>query len=333
MTHTIDKSVHGINSMTGEGMSESVKVSILVVSFNTKDETLEALRSVVAETRAVPYEIIVIDNASKDGSAAAIRAEFPDIRLIASGQNLGFGKANNLAAAEAKGDFLLLLNPDTVILRRAVDRLIDFATAYPDNGIWGGRQVYPDLSLNATSCWRQMTLWGQLMWALGLLKMFPDNRLFNYDGYGGWDRTDIREVETVSGSFLLIRSELWEELNGFDTTFIMYGEDADLCCRARQMGARPIVTPNAEIIHYGGRSEKVRADKMERLLRAKVAFANIHSNPFHAFVFRLVFRTLVIVRLLGFSLRKIIRRDQRSTDSFNAWRDVWARRRTWLQGY
>ncbi|MCG7522387.1 glycosyltransferase family 2 protein [Ruegeria sp. Ofav3-42] len=333
MTDNNEKSVRGMNDMAGEGMSESVKVSILVVSFNTRDETLEALRSVVKEARDVPYELIVVDNASKDGSAAAIRAEFPDIRLIASEQNLGFGKANNLAATEAKGDFLLLLNPDTVTLRGAVDRLVDFAMAYPDNGIWGGRQYYPDLSLNATSCWRQMTIWGQLMWALGLLKMFPDNGLFNYDGYGGWDRSDIREVETVSGSFLLIRRDLWEKLDGFDTTFIMYGEDADLCCRARQAGARPIVTPNAEIIHYGGRSEKVRADKMERLLRAKVAFSDTHSNSFHAFVFRLVFRTLVIVRLLGFSLRKAIRRDQRSADSFNAWRDVWARRRTWLQGY
>ena len=122
------------------------RVSILVISYNTREMTLDCLRSLKAET-TVPHEVIVVDNNSPDRSADAIAAAFPEFRLIASPDNLGFAKGNNVAAEEAQGDYLLLLNPDTVVLDHAIDRLVAFADANPRAGIWGGRTLNADRTL------------------------------------------------------------------------------------------------------------------------------------------------------------------------------------------
>ena len=122
-------------------LPEAPVLSILVVSYNTRDMTLECLRSVIAQTRT-PFELIVLDNASSDGSAEAIAVEFPDITLLAETRNHGFARANNIAAEHAKGEYLLLLNPDTIVLDGALDKLLTFARRAPDARIWGGRTVF-----------------------------------------------------------------------------------------------------------------------------------------------------------------------------------------------
>src|SRR5688572_24667662 len=126
---------------SGFSETERPRVSILVISYNTREMTLDCLRSIAHETRE-PHELIVVDNSSSDGSADAIAAQFPDVRLRRPEKNLGFARANNVASTEARGDYLLLLNPDTVVLDRAIDRLVAFADANPDAGIWGGRTLY-----------------------------------------------------------------------------------------------------------------------------------------------------------------------------------------------
>ncbi len=318
---------------TSPPLPEPPKVSIIVVSYNTREVTLECLRSVYRETRQTRFEIIVVDNASDDGSAEAIRAEFPDLDLVASEENLGFGQANNLAATRAKGTFLLLLNPDTVILNGAVDALVRFAERTPEAGIWGGRTLFPDHSLNPTSCWRGMSLWGLFCWAVGLSRLAPNSQLFNYDGYGGWQRDSIRAVDTVTGCFLLIRRRDWDALGGFDPAFFMYGEEADLCARARQRGARPMITPEAEIIHYGGLSETVRAAKMGRLIRAKITFAEKHWGPVRLWLCRMLFRMLVLARAAGYSAIAAIFSNPNLQQKSSTWKDVWKDRAGWLKGY
>jgi GT2 family glycosyltransferase len=183
-------------------------VSILVISYNTREMTLACLASVVAETR-VPYELIVLDNASADGSAEATAAAFPQARLIARRDNLGFALGNNVASAGARGRYLLLLNPDTLVLDRAIDRLVGFAERAPEAGIWGGRTVFADGSLNPTSAFGDLTLWSLFCRTSGLAILFAGSERFNPEGYGGWDRSTEREVEVVQGSFFLIRRGLW----------------------------------------------------------------------------------------------------------------------------
>ena len=120
--------------------------------------TLECLRSIIRETKRATFEIILVDNNSGDGIAAAVAQELPTVRIIALTENIGFARANNVAAANATGTYLLLLNPDTIVLDNAIDQLVDFARARPNAGIWGGRTLYGDRTLNPTSCWRRMTL-------------------------------------------------------------------------------------------------------------------------------------------------------------------------------
>ncbi|MEL6103970.1 MAG: glycosyltransferase family 2 protein, partial [Pseudomonadota bacterium] len=134
-------------------------VSVVVVSYNTKEMTLECLRSVCRET-SVPYQLIVVDNASTDGSPDAIAQEFPDVDFLREPENFGFALANNKAITEyARGEYVLLLNPDTVVLDGAIDKVVAFARANPMARIWGGRTLFGDRSLNPTSCWRRLTLW------------------------------------------------------------------------------------------------------------------------------------------------------------------------------
>jgi GT2 family glycosyltransferase len=308
-------------------------VSVLVVSYNTREMTVGCLRSVFEQTEATPFELIVVDNASGDGSADAVEREFPMARLIRSAENLGFAKANNLAAKEATGDFLLLLNPDTVVLDHAIDRLMAFAAERSEAGIWGGRTLFPDGSLNPTSCWRFMSLWSLFAQAVGLTALWRDSEVFNPEGYGGWRRDSVREVELVTGCLLLIRRNLWNQLGGFDESFFMYGEEADLCYRARIMGVRPMMTPDAAIIHYDGASDRVLSAKVTKLLSGKVLFMKKHWPLPKRVAGVVLLELLVLVRMLGLSLMSVITGSRGRLSAAGEWRDVWLARGRWAQGY
>jgi len=167
-------------------------VSILVISYNTCDLTLACLESVFKETRQVTFEVILLDNASADGSADAVAERCPQVRLMRSGQNLGFAKGNNVAAREAQGEYLLLLNSDTVVLDGAIDKVVSFARSRPDTGIVGGRTYFGDGSLNPTSCHGRPTPWSLLCMGLGLSSVFRGSRLFDPESIGGWRRDSVR---------------------------------------------------------------------------------------------------------------------------------------------
>jgi len=314
-------------------MNIPLTLSIIVVSFNTRKTTLECLRSIYHETRQTPFEIIVVDNASHDGSAEAIRVEFPDVELMALGENIGFGRANNLASGLATGYLLLLQNPDTVVLNGAIDTLVSFAEQHPDCGMWGGRTLFADGTLNPTSCWRDMSLWGLFCQSIGLSTLFPNNAFCNSDAYGGWQRDSIREVDTVTGCFLLIQRQLWEQLHGFDPAFYMYAEEADLCLRARKAGAHPTIFPHAQIVHHGGLSETVPADKIDRLLRAKITLAKKHWGSARLRAALVLFRLHVTVRTLGYGIVARLTGKTKHCEKAKIWRQVWQRRKNWLKGY
>lgn len=306
--------------------------SILVISYNTRDMTLACLRSIIAQTQT-PHEIIVLDNASTDGSAMAIAAEFPGITLLADTQNHGFARANNIAAKHARGAFLLLLNPDTVVLNGALDRLMAFAKRVPEARIWGGRTVFADGSPNPASCWRRMDLWNLFCRATGLTGIFRNSPLFNSEAYGGWDRMSEREVDIVTGCLLLISRKDWESLGGFDPAFFMYAEEADLCLRARTLiHARPRVTPEVVIVHHGGASETVRADKMVRLLRAKRDLIRRHFPAWQQPIAKALFDVVPATRSLAFSVIAKLGRRSTAMESANVWTEIWERRAEWRSG-
>lgn len=309
------------------------ELSILVVSYNTREMTLACLSSIKAGAPRTSYETIVIDNASTDGSAEAIAQHGDVTHFIPSQKNLGFAAANNLAAGHARGDYILLLNPDTVVLEGAISNLVDFAKRTPEARLWGGRTIFADGTVNATNCFRRLTLWNLFCRATGLAGVFPNSAVFNSEPYGGWDRGSERQVDIVTGCFLLIPAGLWRKIGGFDPAFFMYGEEGHLSLMAQRHGARPRVTPEATIIHHGGASETTRAEKTVKVLKAKATLIRRHfSRPLVPVALALN-AAWPLSRMLAFSLASRLLGKPGLADRAKAWASVWARRQDWCHGY
>lgn len=309
-----------------------MKLSIIVVSYNTRQMTLDCLNSVFTQTSGFDFEVIVFENASVDGSAEAIEEQFPNVVLIKSKENIGFARGNNEAIKQASGDLVLLLNPDTVVLDEAINRLIEFSDEHKAAGIWGGRTLFGDHSLNANSCFRFMSVWNQFCRASGLASVFSKSGFFNAEEYGGWNRDTVRQVDVVCGCFLLISRAAWDHLGGFDLRFFMYAEEADLCARAaKSLGYKPMITPKATIIHYGGASESIRSDKMVRLLAAKAEFMEVHWGWWRRLLGKLCLRGWVVSRIAALSVLRW--RSNHYENNLLGWKNILSRTNEWINGY
>jgi len=316
----------------------SPTLSIIVVSYNTADMTVAALRSVYETAPDVDFELFVYDNNSTDDSVARITAAFPsadypNLSLLASDENLGFAAGNNRAADHARGRYILLLNPDTLVLPGAIQGLLAFAQRQPDARIWGSRNIMGDGSLDLGSCWGEMTLWSSACFAFGLSKVFSGSPIFNPESYGGWDRTTERSVDIVTGCFFLVDTDLWRELGGFDERFFMYAEEADFCLRARRIGAQPRFTPEAEIIHYGAASEALRAKRMIKTISGKITLAKKHWGGWQFWLLRQLYKIAVLIRWSGYSIISRFYRKPHHCATSDEWKTVWQMRNTWLDGY
>lgn len=312
-----------------------VDVSIIIVNYNTKELTLDCLQSVYNETKNTSFEIIVVDNASKDNSATVIKEKFHEVELIASKTNIGFARANNLAAELAKGRYILLLNPDTIIIHNAIDSIVKFAKSKPQAGIWGGVAQFPDGTTNVT-CWNKMTPWSVFCRAIGLSWLFPNKRFLNPESIHKWDSLKCeREVDIIVGCFLLIEKSLWNRLRGFDPVFFMYGEEVDLCLRAKkQFNAQPSITPEASIIHFGGGSEPSSEDKLVKVLKGQITVMKAHWSKGWFFYGRLILILMVWLRAVGSIIIPPPQRQGAGLDGRNrVWGSVFRRRDEWLTGW
>lgn len=306
-------------------------LTVIVVSYNTRDLTLKCLETLYVTTKETSFQTVVWDNASSDGSAEAIAAAFPQVELIASADNLGFAAANNVVAERVETPWLLLLNPDTECHAGAVDNLMAFSRAHPEAGITGGRTVFPDGSLNIASCWMQITPWSAFCMATGLTTAFRGSALFNPEAMGSWQRDTVREVDIVVGCFLMIPRTLWQELGGFDAKYFMYGEEVDLCLRAKALGYRPMITPDAQIMHLVGQSYNKVSDKVVRVAQSRVTLIRDHWPralvPLGVGLMWLWGALRVgAARLLALSGRP------RHRDTAQKWTQIWSKRQVWLKG-
>lgn len=317
----------GINEPTSGARED---VTVIIVSFNTRELTLKAIETLLAKAGAVSMRVVVWDNASYDGSADAIAQAFPQIELVRSARNLGFGAANNRVAETVTSEWILLLNPDTETHDRAVENLLAFAKAHPEAGIVGGRTVFPDGSLNTASCWNRMTVWSLLSSAVGLARLFPNSRLFNPEGIGGWKRDSVRHVDIVVGCFLMLPTVLWHKLGGFSDRYFMYGEETDLCLRAAGLGYRPMVTPDAQIMHLVGASTAKREDKVVKVLKAKATLVRDHWKAPLVPVGIALLWLWGAVRRLGAAFKAMF---GGKSATLERWKSIWQQRRDWLAGY
>lgn len=308
------------------------ELTVIIVSYNTRQLTLSALRTLYQTTRITRFRTVLFDNASQDGSADAVAEAFPQADLIRSPDNLGFARANNVVAAAAYTEWLLLLNPDTEVHDGAIDSLMAFARTHPQAGIYGGRTVFPDGRLNIASCWGRITLWSTFCSAFGLTAAFPRSRLFNPEALCGWNRDSVRQVDIVVGCFLLIRRALWNQLGGFDLRYFMYGEDADLCIRAAGLGYAPMITPDAEIMHIIGASSGTRPDKQLLLVKGRITLIRDHLPRWQVPIGVALMWLRVWVRYAASWAMKLAGRNG-SAERFALWSRVWQQRRDWLRGY
>ena len=230
------------------------KLSITIVNTNEKHFTIPCIQSVYDETHDTDFEIIVTDNNSKDGSVAAIREKFPEVKVIENKRNAGFTEANNQSIIESRGEYIFCLNPDTKTLDGAIDKMVKFMDSRPDIGILGSKLLNEDMSLQPSA--RNFITGGNLLLQHLVPWKFLPCKLAGKFILEYWDHSYIREVDWIIGASLMIRRKCVEDIGLKDEKYFIFHEDNDWCWQAHKKGWKTYVLPEAEIIHYGSQTVK-----------------------------------------------------------------------------
>ena len=289
-----------------------MKLSIIVLCWNDLKVLPDCLASIYATTRATEFEVIVSDNGSTDGSIDFVRGSYPQARLIENGRNLRFAKANNVGIRASRGEYILILNPDTIIREGALDEMVRFADAHPEAGAFGCRVLNADGSYQE-SARPFRSIRGEWITALGLRPLGFVSSAFAADTYVGWKGETGRAVDWVSGCFILARRDLLERIGGFDEQFFYYFEDMDLCRQIRQTGCSILFHPKATIVHLGGQSTSKRFPPLTFALDGQITRYRYFSKYDGAPGVRRCRRISIVsnaVRLLGYGLRQMVRPDE-----------------------
>ncbi|MFL6513848.1 MAG: glycosyltransferase family 2 protein [Chthoniobacterales bacterium] len=280
-----------------------MRISIVIICWNDAAYIIDCIDSIYQHTRKTAFDIIVTDNGSTDGSLEMIRNRFPEVRTIESSINAGFGGGNNAGFRTVSGDYVLILNPDTIIHDGAIDKLVAFAETHPEAGAFGCRVLNPDGSLQETAQ-PAPTIGGYLIAALGLRALGRVSDFFLSDTYPGWDGRRERPIGFSAACMLLVRTDLLKRLDGFDTRFPHQFEDADLCLRIWQSGFSVLFCPEAEITHIGGhRRGGYPLEVLLQTERSKYRYFHKHFGLTGAIQIRRV-------SLIGYGLRYLAHRIQ-----------------------
>jgi len=276
-------------------MGTTPDVSVIIVSYNTRELLRECIESILCEQGdGLGVEVIVVDNASADGSAAMVAERFPQVRLIANPDNRGFGAACNQGLEVARGRYALILNADIRAQPGALQRLVEFMDAHPDAAICGGQLRYPDGRIQP-SCARNLTLWWVFCEQSMLAKLFPRTRLFGGYWRTHWDFSATIETEQVMGACMMLR----RPFPRFDEDYFLYCEDTDLCYRVRQAGGRIYYVHDAVFVHHLGASgESQRAQMVIYYNRSKERYFRKFHGAWQARVCRWLNKGGALLRVL-----------------------------------
>ncbi|MEK7112080.1 MAG: glycosyltransferase family 2 protein [Patescibacteria group bacterium] len=249
------------------------KLSIIILNYNTVNLTRDCLASIKKNRNEVPHEIIVSDNGSTDGSIEMIKKEFPWVKLIENGANLGFAKGNNRARKFAKGKYVLFLNTDTIVKKGTLRETVKYMDEHPDVGALSCRLVLADTSLDRDARRGFPTPWVSLTHFSGLDKIFPNSRLLAKYWYGGVPEDRVQEVDVIQGAYFLSPKRLLDKVGWFDEDYFLDGEDIDLCWKITKAGYKIIYYPEAEIIHLKGATKgKNKKARVKVSLKNKIKF-------------------------------------------------------------
>jgi hypothetical protein len=282
----------------GERESRVIDLSICIVNWNTETQLKECLQSIYEHTRGIAYEIFVVDNASGDGSVGMVQNHFPDVSLIANRQNRGFAAANNQAIRLARGRYVMLLNPDTVVHRGALEAMVWFMDSCGQAGAIGCKLLNPDGSVQHSV--RRSPTFGIALHdntILGRFSLFRERAAdykmkdFSFD--------KVQEVDATSGAALLVRREVLDEVGPLDEGYFMFIEELDLCQRIRGTGRTIYFIPDAVITHLGGESRRQNPEELvivgqDSLVRYLTKF----KGPRKTFLFKILYKPLFIVGMV-----------------------------------
>lgn len=248
-----------------EGDSMKVDLSIIIVSFNTKDITIDCINSVIKTVKKISYEIIVVDNNSQDDSVESIQNlkfkiqnDNSKFKIIKNNKNEGFSKANNMGVKNARGRYVLFLNSDTVVYENTLDSVIEFMDNHEKVGAVTCYVEMPDGKLDDAAHRGFPTPFRALSHFSGLSKLFPRSKLFSGYSLGWMDLSKTHEIEALAGAFMLVRREAGEEIGWWDEDFFWYGEDLDFCYRLKEKGWKIYFVPHYKILHLKGVSGGIK---------------------------------------------------------------------------
>jgi GT2 family glycosyltransferase len=252
-------------------MADKTDVSFIIVNWNTKDLVLQCIDSLLSKKGNYTQEIIVVDNASVDGSSDAIKEKYPEVQLIQNSQNLGFAKANNIGIKKSKGMYVCLLNSDIQVLDNTISFMINFMNNHKEVGLSGPRILWPDMTLQH-SCMNYPSIRTQVCETLSFNRIFPHTALFSGEYMTFFNHDRLIKVDWLIGCFMLIRREVLETVGLLDELFFIYSEETDLCKRMHEAGWNIVFLPEVSAIHHNASSSSknpIRFSAEQRLSALK----------------------------------------------------------------
>jgi GT2 family glycosyltransferase len=263
-------------------------------------------------------EVIVVDNASADNTLEMIKSEFSQVILIENDKNLGFAAGNNQGISLARGRYILLLNSDTVVLDNAIEKVVSYADGHPETAVVGCQVLNADKTLQPT-CFMYPSLLNLLLSSIYLYKLFPTNKFFGRERMTWWNRADEREVEAVTGCFMMVRREAVESVGLLDEDYFMYGEETDWCFRFHKAGWSVQFTPIAQIIHLGGASSSQKKPEMLLQLRGSILlFLKKHRSFVVYGLASLLVSLFFLLRVPYWFTKSLLCRSQRNVNNQKA---------------
>ncbi|MDY7080228.1 MAG: glycosyltransferase family 2 protein [Chloroflexota bacterium] len=294
-------------------------VSIIIVNWNTRDLLAQCLQSVYDTEGDLDLEVIVVDNASTDGSVEMARQDFPQVQIIANAENVGFVQANNQAIAHCQGRYLLLLNSDAKALPGSLDKTVRFMNEHPNAGIAGVRLLNPDGTFQA-SYTPFPTLWREFLILSGLGRLLVRS---TFPSFGPQTEKGAQRIKGyMEGAYLMARREAVGQAGGLDERIFMYAEEVDWCYRFHQTGWEVWYLPQAPVIHYGGQSTKQRQSRMEaELYRSRVYFFRKHYGRTAALCLRTMIYGMTMSKMLVHGVLRFLTQGRRGR-TVTSWREL-----------
>src|ERR1700733_12650007 len=288
-----------MTSLANTPQTRLARVSVVIVVWNAKKYVLECLKSLREHCAQLCPEVIVVDNASTDGTPELVAELYPEFKLIRNGENLGFAKANNIGIAQASGDYICLVNSDVKFLDDCISPMIEYLTQHQGVGVIGPKMLAPDGRV-WRSTMRFPTIWNHFSRALGLDIAFKGSRWFGGLMMSDFDHRTTTPVEVLNGWFVVVRRSALERVVLLDPQFFMYGEDVDWCYRFHQAGEGVVFFAEAGAIHYGGASSSNAPLRFYlELYRATWQYWRKHHGALAQLGFLVAFAIHHSVRLLG----------------------------------